>query len=529
MNLTFSHEALTAVLKSGVRDFCLCAGARNSPILQILYEAEGVRTYSFFDERAAGFFALGIAKRTGKPAAVVTTSGTAAAELFPSVIEAHYTGLPLLLITADRPRSYRGTGAPQTIEQEGLFGKYVSDCLDLEAGEPTGAFKRIEAWDQKIPFHLNLRFGGVLIDENTPRLSLLDAPTAERRAGEASGGEAQNAKLIKFLSECKLPIVVVGELKESEKESVCKFLVRAGLPVYLEAPSGLREESRLSGLCLRHMDGLVRRFPKIDGILRIGGVPTTRLWRDIDEFPRNLKVLSLSSLPFSGSPSSDLIQCDLDSFLSEVLNPPHFSASLFQDLFVRDSALIRDLGQLFESEPQAEVSLFHKLSERIPFFSRIFLGNSLPIREWDLGASFRDRGFRLGVNRGANGIDGQLSTFLGWSDSERENWGIFGDLTTLYDLSGPWAVNQLSRRILRLVVVNNGGGKIFERMFKNPGYQTGHSVGFKSFAEIWNLPYLKFDHIPSEIELPEKCVIEITPDAEASRRFWQKYETLCSE
>src|SRR5262249_9638323 len=117
------------------REWCACAGARNSPLFLELLERGDLHTFRFFEERSAAFFALGRIQATGRPVAVLTTSGTAAAELFPAVIEAHYTGAPLVAVTADRPRRYRGTGAPQSIEQVDLYGGYAAASWDLAAGE----------------------------------------------------------------------------------------------------------------------------------------------------------------------------------------------------------------------------------------------------------------------------------------------------------------------------------------------------------------------------------------------------------
>ena len=141
--------AATVVRAAGVTDVCVCAGSRNSPLLVVLGARADVRLFSFVDERSAAFFALGRAKALDAPVAVVTTSGTAAAELLPAAIEAHYSGIPLILITADRPARFRGTGAPQSIEQEGLFGVYAETSM--------------ETWTRKRPLHINIAFDEPLL------------------------------------------------------------------------------------------------------------------------------------------------------------------------------------------------------------------------------------------------------------------------------------------------------------------------------------------------------------------------------
>ncbi len=146
-NVERARRLIERVRAAGVEDFCVCAGSRNSPLIAALANASAL---SFVDERAAAFFALGRVKQ-GRMAAVVTTSGTAVAELLPAAIEAHYSALPLVLITADRPARYRGTGAPQAIEQTGIFGPYAATSID--------------GWTRTTPLHINIEFDEPLIDE----------------------------------------------------------------------------------------------------------------------------------------------------------------------------------------------------------------------------------------------------------------------------------------------------------------------------------------------------------------------------
>jgi len=143
-NVDVARQLLDQVRSLGVEDFCVCSGSRNAPLI-----AAVDRAYSFVDERSAGFFAVGRAKRDEKPVAVITTSGTAVAELLPAAVEAYYSGVPLVLITADRPARYRGTGAPQAIEQEQIFGVYAE--------------RSIEKWNRRMPLHINIEFDEPLL------------------------------------------------------------------------------------------------------------------------------------------------------------------------------------------------------------------------------------------------------------------------------------------------------------------------------------------------------------------------------
>ena len=169
-NLERARRLVEQIRDLGTNDFCTCAGSRNSPLLAVLgrradsqparrADSQSARAdqrvdptlFSFVDERSAAFFALGRTKLHGQPAAVVTTSGTAVAELMPAVVEGHYSALPLVLITADRPSRFRGSGAPQAIEQIGIFGAYAATSID--------------GWNRATPLHLNIEFDEPLIDE----------------------------------------------------------------------------------------------------------------------------------------------------------------------------------------------------------------------------------------------------------------------------------------------------------------------------------------------------------------------------
>ena len=150
-NLANARGLIASMRQAGVTTFCVCAGSRNSPLLAVLGSMDDVDVLSFVDERSAAFFALGRSRRDQQPVAVVTTSGTAVGELLPATIEAYYASIPLILITADRPARYRGTGAPQCIEQDGIFGVYAATALDR--------------WSGRAPLHMNIEFDEPLIDE----------------------------------------------------------------------------------------------------------------------------------------------------------------------------------------------------------------------------------------------------------------------------------------------------------------------------------------------------------------------------
>jgi len=478
-NIAEARRVIEQACSLGASDFCVCAGSRNAPLLAVLAGSD-LRIYSFVDERAAAFFALGRAKLTGRPAAVVTTSGTAVAELLPAAIEAHYSGTPLILITADRPARYRGTGAPQSIEQEEIFGLYARRSVT----------------------HINVEFDEPLIDEEVAwergRPARRSPSTPASTAGETPalpGGR---------------PLVILGGLHVSDRPSVRDFAKKLNAPIYAEPLSGLREDPALAHLLITAGERMIGRG-KFDSVIRVGNVPTLRFWRDLDESRRDLPLVSFSALPFTGCSRGEVYP--LEALPSDI-TPRDRDEAFFADDRERSDAI----AQILDDEPNSELAMFRELSRTIPPNARVYLGNSLPIREWDLAATREPRGFDIAASRGANGIDGQLSTFFGQCDPSRPNVCVVGDLTVIYDSNAPWIVRQLDIGIdWRIVIINNGGGRIFSRVpslrkldasMRERIIENAHDLRFNHWAAMWGI---------------EDRVTELRPDA---GRAWARYDAL---
>jgi 2-succinyl-5-enolpyruvyl-6-hydroxy-3-cyclohexene-1-carboxylate synthase len=421
----------------------------------------------------------------GDPVAIVTTSGTAVAELLPAAVEAHYAGAPLIFITADRPARYRGTGAPQSIDQIGIFGVYAETAL--------------ETWSRACALHLNVEFDEPLIDGSVAFESRVQGRVPQVSASPATG----NPQLITF----RRPLVIVGGLASQHRERVRAFVSDLNAPVYAEALSGLREDPSLP-----HITAGERMIARgdFDSVIRIGNVPTLRFWRDLDS--NALPVVHFSDLPFTGLTRGEVHPI-------EAL--PLLRGSRDEAFAARDREFAERFHAILDDEPRSELAMLRALSRELPDRARVYLGNSLPIREWDLVASREPRAFEYEANRGANGIDGQLSTFFGWCAADRENVCIVGDLTTIYDLGAPWIARQLDAGVrFRIVVINNGGGRIFGRVASlrvvDPAVreriiENVHDVRFEQWAAMWNID-----------------VTELRPDADASQRVWQRYDELWS-
>lgn len=521
-NMQLAGKVIQELVNTGVREFVLCAGARNSPLVHILDDNKNLKVYSFFEERSAAFFALGRIASTRRPVAIITTSGTAVAELLPAAVEGTYSSLPLIMVTADRPKHYRGTGAPQAIEQVGIFSYYNEVALDIDAENSHVSFKSL-SW--KKPIHVNVCFEEPLIDGPVPQITFPGNSERTKLPGQLPLGTLKEMEI--FLNSHK-PLVIVGILPEKAYGTVLEFLKQYKAPVYCEGISSLRGHPEIKDIEIRSGEQMVHRVLKsklCDSILRIGGVPTARVWRDLEGKYKDVPVFSVSFNHFTGlsRPVQHVSSLDL---LSQV----EFSNPQIENirLNIEDSRRAESVRLLLEKYPESEQGLIYSLSKRMKGGS-IYLGNSLPIREWDSCSSHDAIPLRVAANRGANGIDGQISTFLGWAHAEAENWCLVGDLTTLYDLSSLWAAPQVEAAKLRIVIINNGGGQIFSRMFNKDIFLNRHQISFEAWAAMWQWSYQMWHSIPTNMELQDRQIIELRPHWEQTQEFWKEYELLWVE
>jgi 2-succinyl-5-enolpyruvyl-6-hydroxy-3-cyclohexene-1-carboxylate synthase len=516
-NYELVRQLIFALVEMQVQEVVICAGARNVPIVDYLekYNLKIKRktlVYSFFEERSAAFYALGRIKAAGRPVAVVTTSGTAVAETFPAVIESYYQGLPLIVVTADRPKSYRGSGAPQAIDQAGLFGSYCERAVDWDVNET----KLKIQFDKHKPFHFNVCFDEPLIDfserpfKKKYNLQVVKPPKSQ----------------LKMESRKLNPLVIVSELAPSERPAIIRFLKENKLYFVSEALSGLKNISEIEAL---ELSSIFYALPKpetvrlckenFNSIIRIGSVPTIRLWRDLEFELKTMLVYSFSNRSFRGLarrsrlfPMSELSRLKFGSYKKSGLEKLNFEIGQIKK-------------ELLGNFKNSEQNYFYSLANLVKSDS-LYLGNSLPIREWDEFSRVAQSKQLVYANRGANGIDGQISTYLGWSKDLKSSWCVVGDLTALYDLASLTMASGIGKGTKkRIVIVNNSGGQIFTRLFKNKKYLNAHKLSFKNWALMfgWDFVQIKNSNDLSRINRTKNLIIEILIDNEQSKHFLDSF------
>lgn len=497
-------NAVDRCLRKGIVEFVVCGGARNALLLEAIARLEEsglVRVWRHFEERSAGFFALGRSMETGRPCAVVTTSGTAAAELLPAAIEAAYQARPLVLLTADRPAPFRNSGAPQTIDQTNLFGPYASR-------------QEIEDWDGLGPIHWNVELG-----EDFHPAPLF---SADLRPGsfDARHPRPAVAALARWLRTDAYRgfVVLIGGLEPEEREEVFHFCRDFKAPVVADATSGLREI--LAKQTLQDADRILRSHPP-GKILRIGEIPVGRFWRDLEE-NNTIDVWSIcrNGMPGLARPSQ-VTRGQVDRILRALGEIEPVDDAL--DLLVGSPAHAAAVEECLEAYPDSEPGLIRSLSHYASVASGVYLGNSLPIREWNLYAQWSQPVPNVRANRGANGIDGQISTWLGNSADQPHAWAILGDLTTLYDLSALALLNQVQSHGRVLAVIHNSGGRIFDNLPRLAGIHSSankaliqsHSANFSGLATLWGIRHVSIrtsDDLDQIDMDASTTLLEVIPD-----------------
>ena len=522
MNIELAEIIINKLVQLGVKTFCICPGGRSAPFLEILSHSKGLEILYFYDERSCSFFALGRVRRDRCPVAIITTSGTAVAELLPSVIEAYYSGLPLVLITADRPSSYRKEASPQTIKNPTSLFKDYSNC-SLDISEPKDL--KLDSWfSQRGHLHLNVAFDEPLLDGDSKSFDF-SKPSFKISTSIYSDSfiKADESDFQKFFTKCKKPLILVGELRFEEKRVIENFLVNYDKPFYLEPLSQLHHlKARLSSGENILSYGVQQK--EIDGVIRLGGIPRCRFWRDLEKL--DVDVLSLSSPPFySGLSKKTLNFSLLDNF--ELLTK-HLSTlkNKNESLKDYDREKAQKWKKILEAHPKSEEAWMGRLKTSFPENSQVFLGNSLPIRLWDRISFLSDQNLLVTGQSGVNGIDGLISRFFGECRSSQNNFSVIGDLSTLYDLSAFWIGKNIPP--WTLFVMNNFGGQIFSQLFKNKAFLNSHKLSFSAVSKLWDLEYQSCKNVEDfdRFKCKPYSLLEICPDKESTDKVFKEYGSL---
>ncbi len=538
------------LMRAGVHDVVVSPGSRSTPLSMVAYEAHRrlgatFNLYLDVDERGAAFFALGLAKSTGRAVCVVCTSGTAVANWYPAVMEAKTSRVPLILLSGDRPPRLQGLGAPQTCDQEKAFGGYVRRSFAMpqpSASERGIAHVRQVAREAVIaaapgthaaaPVHINFPFDEPL----TPDLQAEDLFSV----GQVSCGEDlpvavlperilaphDSHALAEFLDAHRV-VVFAGEgtfsaqaltdhaRRDREAQALLAFAERFDAPLLADPLSQLRQYQHPAVICGYDRIMAGDEMPAFDAVVRFGRYPISKRAGQVVEVlrPAQIVVDPVETRDFN-SQTTTFVAADPLDFVVAMLeaagdapDPLNIDAPLPQSIHewgLLDRARTeRILSYDFDAEPALEGSYVRALLEEMPAESLLFSANSMSVRALD--AFYVSNAKRLTVlaNRGLNGIDGTVSTAIGAAQERSQTVLLTGDLTMLHDLNALALQGEMllrerdgsPRPSVLVVLLNNNGGAIFDMLpqkSEDPYFErlflTPQKVDFLAAARAFGVP-----------------------------------------
>jgi len=579
VNFVWARALVGAMASAGVRDAVLAPGSRSAP-LAIALDRSAIRTHVAIDERAGAYFALGLARASRRPVAVVTTSGTAAANLHPAALEALHGRVPLLLLTADRPPEMRDTGAPQTIDQIRLFGTGVAWFADAGAPWHGDAAARhvaslgeravTAAWGPPAgPVHLNLPFREPLL----PEPAVLDA-IAPPHAGEIPSDDASGSAAVSLAPESPSapPSAVsrVARVLRSRRHgliacgpcdggsggvefgaAVARLAAVTGYPILADPLSGVRFGDHDRARVLGMYDLMLRPSRFTDGaapdaLVQFGAPLTSKAFHvyasshpkayrvAIDEggTPRDPSRLTRELLRGGATGTAAALADALEKGAEPL---PAWDASFRRAERAAHDTVARHLAG---SAALGEEGVFPALLDALPDGGVLYVGNSMPVRDLDLTGAPSGKRIRVLGNRGVNGIDGVVSSALGASvDACRAGvplLAVVGDLSFHHDLNALAALREGHARVTLVVIQNDGGGIFsflpvsrhggsFERLFATP-----HGLDLERAAALYGIPYARCTtgqalHARAAAALTSgtSTLLEVRTDREANRAAHQ--------
>jgi 2-succinyl-5-enolpyruvyl-6-hydroxy-3-cyclohexene-1-carboxylate synthase len=498
-NTALASAMVEELARSGVRRAALSPGSRSTPLAVALWRQPEIEVTVILDERSAGFFALGTALATGVPAVVLCTSGSAAANLHPAVVEADEAGVPLIVLTADRPPELRDIGAGQTIDQLKLYGDAVRWFCEVGTHEADDDgllhFRSVacRAYASAIgdprpgPVHLNVPWREPLAPmpvegqvTATGPLALGgrgDSPLHGVTSASTRADEATLDRLAERIERTPRGLIVTGRQPDTGVAGPVADLASAsGYPILAEPTSQLRRGPHDRSLLVTVYDAIAReRSPELEPglVLRFGDLPTSKPLRQwlaaiegLDQIvidpvgewrePTRRASTMLRSEPAATARALGERLSRLRPGAAAVAGAPFAAGWLEAERAVRDAVdnRIESLDAL--SEP----GVWHSLGSALRDGDSVFAASSMPVRDLEAFLRPGPEGVRFASNRGANGIDGLVSTSAGLAaGSGTRTWAVLGDLALFHDIGGLAAVRHAPE--LRLIVIDNSGGGIF--------------------------------------------------------------------
>lgn len=557
-NILWAEFFVDSLLNFEVKNVVICPGSRNTSLIFAFSKEKKFKKFTVIDERTAGFFALGIAKKICQPVAVVTTSGTAVANLYPAVIEAYYSNIPLILCTADRPEILHDCGANQTINQKDIFTKNVKDFLNIPADSISKkTFKNIYSslyqkfYSQKFdpgPIQINLMFSKPfepnnftdLIDSSTLKfIKSLSTKVLEPSVQKTKSTDGY-LSLINIIDDAKSGLIIAGQgVDKSEADFLVKLSRKIQFPIFIDASSEMffssSDDNILNSFNLLAFSKEFKKIFQPEVIVQFGKTPTSNNVLQFFESSKAFKIgINKQGNLYDPSRSTKMIfKSNAKEFIENIL--PLLTTKRnkeYERLFYSDKSIAQYCSKLLdETDWFFEAKVYYELLKYIPENSNLFIGNSLPIRDFDTYVQRDKRKINLYNNRGASGIDGVVSTAIGIASKSRATFLVLGDQSFYHDLNS--LLIAVHHKIhLTIIIVNNNCGGIFKmlpaakyktelRKYLSLNYHLEFENIIKSFGanyyriESWN----HFAKTLKKIKPNQLNVLEIRTDSDRSAKF----------
>ena len=469
-------------VKAGIKYACISPGSRSTPLTFAIASEKKIKSFPIVDERASAFFALGIAKSSRSPVVLVTTSGTATAELYPAIIEAYQSRIPLIVCTADRPKYLRNTGSNQTINQKNIFLNHISYSVDLSLPKLSKASLKsyltevskalTVAYNQKRPVHLNFQFEKPFepdsITDSIDDTLIIYANKFSEKLLSQTYTQANDFYKELNLSSIDLITIGVGKFDADVVRLLNKFSTNNNIPIFADVNSGLRFSKKKLNNLIANYEAIVRNQSiaekfRPQSVLHFGRNLTSQ---SLEEFIIKSKakrfVINEFGDRFDSTRRAKIIKSEPEEFIEQVLQSNIKKGSLnILDYLKSVDKEIEEIKHKIFRKSLNEVNIILELLENIPANSNLFIGNSLPIRDLDFFSSKIEKEINIFQNRGASGIDGIISSSLGIAVvSKQQTFLVIGDLSFYYDLNSLLIAKQFEIP-LKIILINNNGGAIF--------------------------------------------------------------------
>ncbi|WP_249796523.1 2-succinyl-5-enolpyruvyl-6-hydroxy-3-cyclohexene-1-carboxylic-acid synthase [Bradyrhizobium sp. SHOUNA76] len=522
LNVEWCRTIVAAILRLGVRDVVICPGGRSAAMVFALGEVDGLRRFVQTDERSASFFALGLSRLTGNPVAICTTSGSAVANIVPALTEAEAVGIPLVLLTCDRPKSLRGAGLLQTTEQVAFCAPLLKAVLDLDDPTHEAATRQdlesavmdlrkfVAAGPNRGPVQINVPLIGVVcsteagpprIDPANEQPRALAMRTIDASVLERSGAAQAHAAMEKLAPRPSLRgLIVCGPEWDLclEKEQLRTLAQRTGFPVLADAPGSARSLGIPGVVTCGDFIALLPQLPAPDLIVRVGSAPVSERMQSY--LQRSARVLRIGRRPVKAdflARNFEQLICPDDAAMQVVCDMLGAGAKVWAESWLGAAEAIRH-----HLEAQVTASGWSELQVAMETanstgFRLLHVANSLAIRLLNFVIGPTSDGRIVMANRGVSGIDGTIGTFLGELVACGEpGLLVIGDLAALHDLSALEACihNRLKGAI---VILNNSGAGLFDlipldavdeypKLVRN-----SMSIDFEGVARTFKIDYVR--------------------------------------